>query len=412
MQIKKELPGDFLYRFLSGTGDALAPAPLPAPGADNIVALPVPSGVKPVTGQLEVIDTGRGNVARLPVTTAGATSLNESSFKYVQAVTVPVQSKGRAVTGVQVKLTSPASKYSRTVLLTPTHNGVATFENVPLGEKITVEVSYGANPAKSQSETLTLNHPAEGYRWQAFDLDWPDVKTVAAPIAPAAATSPNAAPPAPSGGPPSTLPPVAGGSYDNRAAQPGGGGGNSLLSTLVSLLVLGGIGYGLYVAYNTGRLKTFLDRLGINTTTPAADGPAAPNPFTTAERTPIQPITEGTADPLAGGGFAGAAFAPIVSAGPRLVATMGTYAGSIFPITGPTADIGREPSNMIALPNDTNTSRRHATIQADNGQYCVMDNSSSNGTFVNGVRILTQTPHLLRTGDEINIGGTRFRFEA
>jgi pSer/pThr/pTyr-binding forkhead associated (FHA) protein len=84
----------------------------------------------------------------------------------------------------------------------------------------------------------------------------------------------------------------------------------------------------------------------------------------------------------------------------------------VFPIAGSVADIGRDAANMIALPNDTNSSRRHATISINGSEYSVVDNSSSNGTFLNGVRIPANVPQPLRPGDEVQIGMTRFRFDA
>src|SRR5205807_6258674 len=75
---------------------------------------------------------------------------------------------------------------------------------------------------------------------------------------------------------------------------------NSLVSTVISLLFLGAVAYGIYWAYKTGRLKNLLDRLGINTDPVAAGAPGFPDPFSKQARAPIQPITEGTADPFAG----------------------------------------------------------------------------------------------------------------
>lgn len=96
------------------------------------------------------------------------------------------------------------------------------------------------------------------------------------------------------------------------------------------------------------------------------------------------------------------------SAGPRLVGFQGVYAGHIFEITGGSMLMGREADNPIALPNDTTASRRHATISQSNGGYSIRDEGSSNGTFVNGAKITEQT---LSAGDEIQVGGTKFRFE-
>ena len=93
---------------------------------------------------------------------------------------------------------------------------------------------------------------------------------------------------------------------------------------------------------------------------------------------------------------------------PKLVGSQGTYAGHIFEITGASAVIGREAGNDVPLPNDTTSSRRHATITVSGGEYSIRDEGSSNGTFVNGAKITEQK---LRPGDELQIGGTKFRFE-
>lgn len=63
--------------------------------------------------------------------------------------------------------------------------------------------------------------------------------------------------------------------------------------------------------------------------------------------------------------------------------------------------IGRGSTSDLVL-NDTAVSRAHATIAADHGGVVVTD-SSSNGTFVNGVR---QRRIVLREGDQLRIGGT------
>ena len=185
---------------------------------------------------------------------------------------------------------------------------------------------------------------------------------------------------------------------------------SGIVSTVVGLIFMGGIAYAVLWAYRQGHLKTALDRLGIATTTPALDTGTAANPFTKPERTPLTPITEGTADPLVGGTTSSAP--AVASGGPRLVGTMGSYSGSIFPLNAPMIDMGRDPNNGVPMPQDTNASRRHATLTIENGQTLITDNGSSNGTFVNGVRINPQSPQPLRPGDEVQVGMTRFRYEA
>ena len=110
----------------------------------------------------------------------------------------------------------------------------------------------------------------------------------------------------------------------------------------------------------------------------------------------------GAVPPFGGGGFGAPA-----GSGPRLVGMQGTYMGSVFPLHG-SATIGREASNPIPLDRDTTSSRRHAQITDQGGVFMLQDLGSANGTFVNGARI-TECP--LSPGDEIAIGGTRFRFE-
>jgi hypothetical protein len=307
-------------------------------------------------------------------------------------------------------MASKDNKYKAEKLLEEADKGEAKFSNVPLGTEVTASVKFGSNPSKSQTQTLTR----DSHMFQAFDVkDWQGVPTGAAPAAVAASSGVSPSASGSTEAPPPVYRPE--GSYSDRAprsADSGGGGLGGIISTVVSLAFLAACAYGLYWAYNTGRLKTMLDKLGIQINPVPATEPA-PNPFT-KERTPIVPITEGTADPLGGGGFGGGvavAHTP-VSAGPRLVGTMGVYSGQIFPITGASVDIGRDAANAIPLPQDNNASRKHATIQITGGQCVVMDNGSSNGTFVNGVRIANQMPQPLRPGDELTVGNTRFRFEA
>lgn len=403
MKLKKEIQGDFSYRFVSANGEnaltTLTPLPA-ATGTDVLVG--VPSNIDVKTAKLEILDNSRGNIARMPIKTDTPTSLSESSFNYAQRINVPVQKSGLGVIGAQVTLTDATRSYSKTTMLQPSDNGLARFDNVPLGKELTATVSYGDH---KMSTTQTLPASRTGDGWPPIAVDWADVKLVPVPV-----TVPGS-------------PPVPTRSEERAEKQahneeqntnPFGG----VLSTLVGLAFLAAIGFGIYRLYLGGHLKGALDKLGLTNAmmaTEAGNG-SAPSPFDKPAKPPIQPITEGTADPLFGGGSAGmpgfgAPAAPVTN-GPRLVATMGTYAGTIFPLQGTSIDIGRDPGNPVALPNDTNTSRRHATVQINSGQVMLVDNNSSNGTYLNGVRIAGQSPQPLRSGDEVNIGNTRFRFEA
>ncbi len=414
MQIKKSVTGDLSYRFVSssdkpgGVASATAPVPLPAaPGSDNIVAIPIPTSVNVKETQIEILDNGKGNLARLPIDTKTVANLSDNSFNTAIRISVPIQAKGLGVIGAQATMTNASKKFTQTRLLQPDDNGVARFDNVPLNEPVTVSVSYGTHPPESITKTLTPTRPAEA--WSPIAVDWTDAKTVAPPT-PVASTSGSSGAISGSGG--------AAGRASNIESAPARpleppNPLNSLVSLVVSLLFLGGIGYGGFWAYKTGRLKTFLDKLGINTAETATAGAQGANPFTANSAPPLTPITEGTADPFGGApGLGGGFAASPVSTGPRLIATSGTYSGTIFPISGGFIDIGRDPGNGVPMPDDTNTSRKHATISGGNGQFTLTDNGSSNGTFLNGVRAPGMTPQPLRQGDEIQVGMTRFRFEA
>jgi len=70
--------------------------------------------------------------------------------------------------------------------------------------------------------------------------------------------------------------------------------------------------------------------------------------------------------------------------------------------------IGRGEENAVRLYDET-SSRRHAEVRRDGGDFRVRDLGSSNGTFLNGARI---TDVVLTDGDEIQVGATRLRFSA
>lgn len=83
-----------------------------------------------------------------------------------------------------------------------------------------------------------------------------------------------------------------------------------------------------------------------------------------------------------------------------------------FPLEKHEITIGRAPSSDILLSKDKLTSRRHATIQYENGQYVLRDERSANGTFVNGQQIEELTPRTLQDGDHIGVGEHELIFHA
>jgi FHA domain len=71
--------------------------------------------------------------------------------------------------------------------------------------------------------------------------------------------------------------------------------------------------------------------------------------------------------------------------------------------------VGRDGSNDIALPGDTFASSRHARIEPRADGVWLEDVGSTNGTYLNGVKL--RQPQRLEPGDVVRIGETDFRFE-
>jgi hypothetical protein len=83
--------------------------------------------------------------------------------------------------------------------------------------------------------------------------------------------------------------------------------------------------------------------------------------------------------------------------------------GTRFPITQPETAIGREGCDIL-LVQDDQVSRRHAQVERRGDALVLVDLDSTNGTFVNGVRL--QAPCTLRPGDVIRVGNTALTFHA
>lgn len=65
--------------------------------------------------------------------------------------------------------------------------------------------------------------------------------------------------------------------------------------------------------------------------------------------------------------------------------------------------IGKAPTNDIVINSDF-VSRSHATLKIDGSKVFIIDNGSTNGTQVNGVRIEANQPVPLNAGDQVSVG--------
>lgn len=91
----------------------------------------------------------------------------------------------------------------------------------------------------------------------------------------------------------------------------------------------------------------------------------------------------------------------------ELVVTAGNAAGMKFPLIKEVCIIGRKEGNDICL-QDPNISRIHARIEQGEQDYTVIDMGSTNGTFVNGRRVVKTT---VKPGDNIKLGKTELKFQ-
>jgi hypothetical protein len=83
--------------------------------------------------------------------------------------------------------------------------------------------------------------------------------------------------------------------------------------------------------------------------------------------------------------------------------------GSVRLLNSKPLTIGRSSMADVILDGDEYASTRHARVSARSDGVWVEDAGSTNGTFVNGTRLVE--PRRLRPGDVIRIGETDFRFE-
>jgi pSer/pThr/pTyr-binding forkhead associated (FHA) protein len=65
--------------------------------------------------------------------------------------------------------------------------------------------------------------------------------------------------------------------------------------------------------------------------------------------------------------------------------------------------IGRGLGCEVRLP-DPSVSQRHASLRVDGSEYTLVDEGSTNGTFVGDVRLSPYAPRTLRNGDVVRVG--------
>lgn len=72
-------------------------------------------------------------------------------------------------------------------------------------------------------------------------------------------------------------------------------------------------------------------------------------------------------------------------------------------LDAPRVVIGRGEGCEVRLP-DLSVDHRHASIRQRGGEYVVVDEGSVNGTFLGEVRLPTQAPRVVRSGERLRVG--------
>lgn len=87
----------------------------------------------------------------------------------------------------------------------------------------------------------------------------------------------------------------------------------------------------------------------------------------------------------------------------RITVRQGPVPGKVFDLVKDVLTIGRDMNNDVVV-NDAEVSRNHGRLTSQSGGYLIEDLASTNGTFVNGQRLIG--PKLLNPGDVIGLGET------
>jgi len=310
---------------------------------------------------------------------------------YGEGVKVNVERHGKAVASANVYLKDANGK--RSELLSPDSKGSVTFKHVLLG-KITVWADYTSEGEKRTSPEIQDTYESTGEQ-PTHTVSISLQGNVAVVGEEKAEGAEGAAP----------------------ASPPGFGG----LFTILTALVIGALAlFGIlkFVQKKEDWVRDRMGKMGVQlptdpTTAPTThtsgfrDEPVAPPPIVPPGTCPFCGGTEGACQCTL---TSQTAVATASAFSPRLFGLAGAYAGAPFDVTGDVLTLGREPGNTICLEQDSSISRQHARLTRSGLDVNVEDLGSTNGTFVNGMKVETSTT--LRPGDVVQFGESQFKYEA
>lgn len=350
-------------------------------------AIELTTSANPATTSAFVHDRKTGDVAERTVAEiikAGQWKVAAADFKRRFRINFRLETDGKPVAAATLKASS--GKETMTVLVAPGERGVAQVVNVPFGD-LKVEVTYKTTSGEQQT-TAPQTFPVKAGMG-------PETETVM--------SLPGATPDAT---PETTTPPPAKSPAGQPAEAPPSSTGTSPLSTIFNLLIglaiVGGLGYGIYmyVRKNQDQVQTALKAAGISPADPADPTGGAPLPAAPAPIKPIVLDPSSSPDPAPM-----AASTAAIPKNPRLVGAD----GSLILVGDAGGTVGRDASANFVVSGDSGVSRQHAEITVQGDDIVINDLGSTNGTFVNGVRL--SAPVTLRPGDTVIFGAASFRYE-
>lgn len=356
---------------------------------------------------IEILDEVNGLVATRAISKIKNNSqvkIGADAFDQLQAVIVELKSKNGQPAARGVVRLAPAKGDPLQIGLSANDNGSVRFENIALGKAQALGYATSGDDVVKQTVIIA---PVPGGKPQLISLILPvDVPTVTTSPSPAVASTGTA-----NGSQPTIIV-----NTGDKEKEPK----NDWASGIFGIVVLAGLTFwgmrylkqrGLTPkeAFSEGLLKLGVDspNAGIPGSPHAGLRSSGPN----VVQTPLPSLAE---LPVASAATGHVVPEPDKShLGPRLTGLSGEYAGRTIPLQSDTEDrltIGRDPATTIALATDSSVSRRHAVIVPNGPGWDLMDEASQNGTFVNSRKIEDRTA--LTNGDVIQIGKSRFRFEA
>lgn len=277
---------------------------------------------------------------------------------------------------------------TRTVLVSPEDNGEVTVYLLP-GKQAEVTLTTKVEGIETTTDPQILDLTAS-----------PDIPSLLV-LAPAGApVIKSGADPFPQegevvAGDPSSGPP-------DQTAPRQGSPLQTFFNMLVALALIGGLGYGAWWYYqnNQTKVEEIAKKAGLDPSDRQAD-PTGGLPPAPAQPDPVKPIVLDNANVQPG------STVPITPAGVTPAPKLVSSTGETFTLSEGQTTVGRE--NATVTVSESSLSRKHAELNRTGTTVTLTDLGSTNGTYVNGIKIQSST--VLNPGDTVQFGAAQFTYQ-